>query len=1267
MNKRQNQSRLYRLILLLAVAACGAMFARAQVTTGSLQGVVKDGNAAVVVGATVKITNTATGATRETTTNSEGFYRVTNLLPGDSYTVEVTAQGYEVSKRQQVAVRLASENSLDLVLGVQGVAENVTITGGEQALIQSTQSQLSASFSPTQLQQLPLNGAGIDSLALLVPGVVPPGGAAFSNGVGISANGNRGRSNNFQIDGQDNNDNSVAGPSLTLTNTEAVGELQVITNSFSAEFGRNSGAQVNTITRAGTNEFHGSLFAFHNNSSLTALTNLQKVNANGFRFLSQNGFSDFSGLTGRQGVDPFRTNRFGGAVGGPIKKNKAFFFVTYQGNYATGETAINGLGGGGYTFDRSSALLARQLFPNPATAALVSTGIGGGPAFVQGVGQLIVAPAVSDLNGDGVPDSFNFGPGNPFGNPVTANRLNPSLFVRDSGGNLRTLFTGEPVRVVQADNSTDELITREDINLTDKDIISVRYIYNNARFPLGAGRFLAGAAFDVPSTNNNLGTTYTRTISSRLVNEARFNYSLLKVGFGDPEGPLPGPGIAFSGQRDESFVFSSLAFGTQNNLPQSRRVGVYQLQDTVSTTLGSHAVKFGGDVRFQRTRNFFLPNFLGTYTFRGSSLSGTVPANTFYDADGNSRAGAPAHAFENFLLNRPRDINFAVGSPRTRISQNDYFFFAQDDWRARPNLTLNLGLRYELSTQPLNGLIDTINAREADASTSIFGATFPLETRTANNLPLDKNNFGPRVGFAWSPDFKALGERFTGGRTVLRGGFGIAYDPGFYNIVLNTITAAPFVGAGTVRQNNPDLAGTVGIPFLPNTTAQLQTTPGTNGGDPRLFNQTRVADDFRNPYTISYNFGLQQELGKNTVLEARYVGSRIVGQFQTINGNPNVQFLNRAAQCLGLPNGQFSNGIVVGAPAASAAAACNGSGFNNRAGTNGNGRVDPNFGVVRTRLNGASSTYNGLQARFDTRFSNVFLNANYTWSKAIDNSSEIFGTGGGGGQDVAASQNPFDITDGERGLSAFHQAHTFTANFSYDLPFAKEQKGFIGRLLGGYQFTGFLTLGSGRPYTAQQIFGNSDAGFEGAFLGSGTLRPFVGNPNAPNGTIAFGALAAANIIGDTRANAGQFIVYNTLSPGSSGVVVSAAQALQQARLIYNDFGLLANGVSIANAEAFNLFRTPYGNLGRNSLLGDAAYNVNLALFKTTRLTERTKLEFRAEATNLLNTRNFGVPTVFTEFAYTAISGTRGVVGPFQNPGFNGGQSRNIRLGMRFIF
>jgi len=311
MSKFRNRKWITRTLTVLVGLLFTTVVALAQVTTGALQGVVTDPNKAVVPGAAVKITNVDTGQSREATTNDEGFYRVTNLQSGNNYKIEISKDGFAPASLEHVVVHIGTENNADMAfLQVAGASGSVTVTGGDQQLIQSTQSQISTAYSQQQLTQLPFNGGLIDNLALLTPGVVTPGDAAFSNGVGISANGNRGRSNNFQIDGQDNNDNSVAGPSLFLTNTDAISEFQVSTSNVSAEFGRNAGAQINVVTKSGTNEIHGTAFEFLNNSRLNTINNISKRSVAAFNFLGANGFPAFTALANnRKGRDPFTYNR----------------------------------------------------------------------------------------------------------------------------------------------------------------------------------------------------------------------------------------------------------------------------------------------------------------------------------------------------------------------------------------------------------------------------------------------------------------------------------------------------------------------------------------------------------------------------------------------------------------------------------------------------------------------------------------------------------------------------------------------------------------------------------------------------------------------------------------------------------------------------------------------------------------------------------------------------------------------------------------------
>ena len=658
-------------------------------TTGNLQGVVRDPNSAVVAGATVKVTNTQTGQVRETTTNEDGLYRVVNLLPGESYQVEVTATGFSNKIVENVVIRLATENNVDVEIGVQGASGEVTVTG-EAPLINSTQSQLSTSYSTRQLTQLPYGGGAIDNLALLTPGVVLPGDTDFANGVGISANGNRGRSNNFQLDGQDNNDNSVAGPTLSITNSEAIGDYQVTTNNPSAEFGRNAGAQINVITKSGTNEFHGALFEFFSNNRLNARNNLQKQAATGYDFLVANGQTQLAGLANRNGQDIFSNNRFGGALGGPIVKNRAFFFATYQQEMQNGETDTSGLGSGAILFTPNSVRTAQALGLPGANLILGNTNVGGGPTAANVPGTFYVVPPTQDTDGDGVIDAF-VNPGGAFYNSIFV--CNVVTTGNCPTGNLVALQTGEGIRIAGNNSRNYQLITKEDFNVTDKDTVNVRYIFDKTNFPNTpvTGSFLSGAFFDVPSKNNNLGVTYTRLINSTFTNEARFNFSRLDVRFGDPTGTLPAPGITFRNQRDIALIpdptsetgfargnFNSLGSGTGNTLPQSRKVDVYQEQDTISASLGNHFVKAGFDLRQQKVQNFFLPNFLGVYRFGGtgqlSTGTGLCAFCRFFDEIGTARSddsqGTPV-AFENLLLGRPDRVNFALANPNIKPEQND--------------------------------------------------------------------------------------------------------------------------------------------------------------------------------------------------------------------------------------------------------------------------------------------------------------------------------------------------------------------------------------------------------------------------------------------------------------------------------------------------------------------------------------------------------------------------------------------------------------------
>ena len=1113
--------------------------------------------------------------------------------------------------------------------------------GGRPAPDDSTRPSAAGRLRPT-----PRRGPLVDRFALLVPGVVEAGDADFANGVGLSSNGQRPRSNSFQLDGHDNNDHFVGGPAVPFSNPEAVGEYHVLTSNHTAEHGAGAGAQLNLFTRAGTNEFHGALFWHHGNSALNASDNLDEQYRRDFAFVAARGAPELAGLARRRVRAPFRQNRFGGALGGPVRVDKAFFFAAYQGDDTRGESAASGIGRGRLAFDAPSVLLASAL-GLPGTSALSND--------APGSRSFVVGPAV-DLDGDGAADACANA------QPDGRCALVPVLFVNTSGG-TRPLSAGEAVRVFKSDAADHQFVTRLDLNLTDSDMVTARYVFDDASASPAAGRPLAGALFDALTRAHNLALGYSRTLSPRFVHEARFTFSRLEAALGDTARP-PAPAVTLAGTRDLRRGHASLDFGPPVDLPQSRRAETFQYQDQLAAALGNHTLRLGADFRRLRAEQFFLPRLGGAYTFLGGdptlttpgARAGLIPPGTpfvfgpgFGLPAGTPRTGFGATAFENLLLGRPSAVAFTRGDPRAETTRHDLFLFFHEEWRVLPTLTLNAGLRYEYSTQPLDRL-----------SADLFDPSSPAEFRTAPRVSTDGNNFAPRVGLSWSPDWNFGGERFRNGRTTLRAGFSVAYDPVFLNLLLDTLTGAPFAASATAVVT----PGAAAFPFAP---PDINLTPGTDGGDPRLFSRTTVDPGLYHPYTMQWSVGLQQELRYRTVLEVRYVGSRTVGQFQDVNANPDLRFLNRAAQCLGLDPGAFTRGRVGGPAAPNPAAACAGSGFDSRGldatGTRigGSGRLDPSLGPVRLYTNGATATYHGMHVRLDARLADgLTVNSNYVWSKTLDNASEIYPTFGGG-QTVAHAQNPFDLNVGERALSAFHQKHNFASSFAYELPFREDQDGFVGRLLGGFQVTGVVRLGSGRPYTPTNLYASYDPAWDVyGFGGAGSLRPFNGNPHAPAGTIAVGNTAAAHIVGGAPGPSPTgFWVYDTRSPGSQPRPGTA----RDARLVYNDFGNFSLfGLPLTDAEAFQLFRTPYGDVGRNTFTGEPFYVVNLALLKTTNVTDDIQIEFRAEAANLLNRRNFGTPDPFTEDAYLGSA-----VGPFQNPGRNDGAQRELRLGLRLIF
>jgi hypothetical protein len=1136
-------------LLCVTVLAFMAPSAFGQATTGNIGGTVTDPSGAVIPGAEVIATELATGIQTKVSTNADGIYSMPRVKPG-LYTLTVVKQGFKRQEFQQVVVNIGQDLTLDAILQAGQVSETVTVTAAGQELIQKEEVQISSTFDSRQVQDLPSNpaGSGIDALALLTPGVVPGFGNVNSNGTTLSVNGNRARANNFTIDGGDNNDLSLGGPSFFVDNQDTVAEFQVVTNNFSAEYGRNQGAIVNIVTKSGTNGYHGTAAWYHrDNNFLDALDNFQK------------------GPEQLTGPPPFLYNLWEGTFGGPIIKDRLFFFGSFQ--YITQPT-LSLINSGNPTIAPSAAGALEANNPNNEAIQVLAHS----NAF-QVPGRTVVPV-----------------PGDPTNQTVTINGNNYLLAYPEV--QIATPFTEK------------EFSVRGDWKITDKQSLWFRQFYQNADFK-NALASSNGWTGDEPAVGKLSTAQYTYQLSNTMVNEFRFVFNRLSVLFGGGctglVGCIPDPtdilntysSVAFGGVHSNlpgTTTPQGLALqtiGPADNLPQGRIVSVYQFTDNISKIVGRHELKFGADIHRDTNEVPFLPNISGNFNF--SSTTG----------------------LEN---NTPSSSVLAAGQPTITYNELDKYFYFQDNWKVRDNLTLNLGIRYENSGQPINTLHDISVNRESNPATAIWLQSLPLSERTFPKVSTDNHEFAPRLGFAWTPragDGKMARWLFGGqDKTVISGGYSIAYDPAFYNILLNISTSSPLVF------NSSTLFP---IPFtnLNGTTLDAYATANhiiaVNTFNPKQFNQTIVPTNFKNPYGEQYSLRWQRELTHSQVFEVRYVGTHGVGLFATENGNP---YINN------LVNG-FSLGGPFNFPGFGTKFTDGARPIVNGAISQGDGRL-MDEALVRTRENVAQSIYNGLQMRYQARVFNQFsLGVNYTRSKALDNASEIFAF-----TETPVASNPFNFKP-ERGYSGFDRPNAMSLNFIWDIPFYKEQKGIVGHVLGGWQFNGIYLLADGQRYTPNEDYslftGVSyvDFPFDATFIGLQAQRPFVINSQAPVSNVAITSIDAEILFGGglplpkgVAIADNVFLSMNALNTSGSAKVIP----LTSARYLINGPG------------AGEYMGNPFGDATRGSLQGPLLNTANLGLFKNIRLREALTLQLRLEAFNAFNhpnpgTLNVGSPVI----------------------------------------
>ena len=958
--------RLEFLLTLLVILVLGVSTS-AQTSKGFVTGVVEDQNGAGIANASVKITNLTTGVARDTTADASGNFRLDAVDPG-AYMLEVSATGFKTAKLDKIEVNAAQTINLPVKLEIGSPTEQVIVSAANEVVIQSADGTRVNTLGEREIRDLPVLGFNPVNLVFTLPGVSDVGGAngvaaGFVQGTEFSINGLRPRGNNQLIDGLDNNDNSITGQVYQPTVRDAYSQVTVLGGDYSAEFGRAGGAVVNVITKSGSNQFHGSAYDIIQNSAFDALTPGQK---------------SLSELTE---VPQFSQNTFGFSLGGPVLKNKLFFFGTFQGDIVR----AGGVTGTAVVPTQAGINQLRALFPVGASPNL--------DRYLATVGDLRGATNLINVPLGGGRPEIEFG---------TATR-----------------FSSQPI-------DTYDYLARVDWTTSDKNSISFRYLANKQLFTNQfpdpstgiAGSQFPGFEIDVPSLTQNMFISDTFVFSPRTVNEARFGYGRFNLFFGprDVELATGGPQFLFSGTTISTI-------GLSQSFPQGRIFNNYQFQDTLTHTVGNHTLRFGTDILKQRAKQFVPINTRGTLTF---APGGDFPTfGNFVDSFSGVGTGAAAKVF---------------GEGTDFPNVTTYAFFINDQWKIRPNLTLNLGLRYERFGAVAN------NA----AFPAFTGFDAPLQTRVEQQQ--DNNNWGPRVSFAYSPNFNSGWARRVIGdnKTVIRGGFAVNYDVFFNNILSNIAATSPNALGTTV------LGATIGGRGIPNFTEAA--LPATLVANPQA-GQNTIPSDLQNPQTYVWNFGIQRELPGHNVLDVAYVGTRGTRLFINEQLNP-------------------------GTPGTA----------------NANGRLFATRGSVISRTNGGDSRYHGLQMRIERSLRNNFLyRATYTYQKTIDNTnSEVFATTGGNSVGSNAFDRRVDV-----GVSDFDVPHIFTLSGLWEIPGVGS--GFIKEVTGGFQFATIWRYQSGNV-SSPFVFGidlNGD-------LSATNDRPSISNPLAPATSVGFANSLAAN-------------------------------------------------------------------------------------------------------------------------------------------------------------
>jgi hypothetical protein len=1231
-------------LAVVAVFMSVPTFLLAQGTTGRIVGRVADPAGAVLSNVKVTLVNEATSVSRDTKTNENGDYDFIEV-PVGTYRLEFDVAGFKKNVRRAVSLDINQVLTLNMTMQVGATQEVVDVTS-EAPLVETTSTQLGAVVGDRAISQLPLNARDTYQFLQLQPGVMSTVGSSNSIVYGsdragtVSVNGGRGRSNNFSVNGGDANDQFINLPTVQPT-PDSIAEFRVLTNTFDAEYGRNSGSVVNVVTKSGTNQFHGNMYEFFRNKAL---------NASGYCFSAD-------GCPKPQ----FNQNQFGGTFGGPIRKDHTFFFTSYEGRRirqgmqspaVTVPTAVE-------RPDPSNPTLNGQIVSDFSSESPFAGNLNDTFALDQRTGCQAAITAIGGTTiSPGVAYSAIF-PNNQI--PLacmdaTAVDLLQFVPTPTTGNTLVTV----PVQPDRGDQFTVKL----DHRISNSQNLSIYYYFDDhslvspfAQFQ-AAGANVPGFASATKERYQQWNISHTWTINNSTVNEFRFNYNReAQRTFQHPQrtslvqdscpaapswltaalGPVPcfsdgtatnalgiHPGL---GPNREGLPFIQLSGGFtignngEGELPQ---VGnSFQWSDSISKVVGTHSLKFGGDVRRQRFDQTLYFDVNGEYFVDGSSANSTVGDTVFSD----------------YLLGFPG--SYGQGSAQVEnVRSTALYLFAQDSWKIKQNLTLNYGLRWELNTPIADiskhvqtfrpGQVSTVYPCQLNAdSVATFqglgvaspdcnntgtvptGLVVPGDAGVPNGLTQTYYKaFAPRIGIAWSPG--------TSGRTSIRAGWGMFYNP-IEQLVLEQFSAEPPFGGSTFPVGtlfNTPFLGQDGATVYPNPFNGILNPPRAQAVDWSTFRPILLFGQFqpkmRSQYSAQYNLTIQHELSNDMKVQLSYVGSqghRLLATHDLNYGNPQTCLdLNNISNLTGdanlacgpyyadspffIPAGEIPAGVTLTMPYGSQSTVTGPNptditlvGLRKYSSPNCDPFTAtgcpqdgiPVFSSIFAQDTIANSAYNSFQALLDKRFAHgLQFTAAYTLSKSFDEASSFEGI-----------VNPIDQRR-SRSLSAFDARHRLVFSYYWELPFRKHS-GISGQMVNGWALSGITTFQTGFPI---RILSQADNELMYSFDfelpgGPAQIAPFRTLKPQSNGNYFFDPNSFTENATD-----------NSQPPCSAGAVYGCYQP--------------------------SLLGTT-GNTPRTICCGPHISNTDLAILKTFGISETKHVDFRAEFFNIFNHTQFFNP------------------------------------------